>query len=96
MPLYASAEVAKPGLELLDKALAEANRTRAGFGIEARVRYGTGDPGVWQALIQDWQSAGATHVSLLTTDCGFTTPAEHIAALKRFAETSISASPPRT
>ncbi len=56
------------------------------LGLEARVSYAKGNPAVWQRLIEGWQSVGATHISLLTTDCGFTTPDEHIAALRKFAE----------
>ncbi len=91
MPLYNSPEEARSGLDSLDEQLAAAGRSRAGFGIEARIRYGSGDPAEWQRLLEGWQTAGATHISLLTTGCGFTTPQEHIAALGHFAETCIKA-----
>jgi hypothetical protein len=32
-----------------------------------------------------WQAAGATHLSFNTMGCGFTTPDEHLDALRRFA-----------
>ena len=86
MPLYASAEEARPGIDLLETALAEAGRSRDGFGLEARVPYGTGDPAEWRRLIAGWQSVGATHISLVATRSGLNTPAEHLAALRRFAE----------
>ena len=86
MPLYPNAEEARPGLELLDRYLAEAGRSRAGFGLEARIPFGQGNPTAWQRLIEGWQKAGATHLSLLTTSCGFTSPQEHLNALRRFAE----------
>jgi len=86
MPLYPNAEEARPGLELLDRTLAEAGRSRAGFGLEARIPFGEGNPTTWQRLIEGWQKAGATHLSLLTTSCGFTSPQEHLNALRRFAE----------
>ncbi len=89
MPLYASAAQAGPGLALLDRQLAEYGRSRAGFGFEARVPYGKGDPAVWRELLDGWRSVGATHISLLTTGCGFATPAEHLAALRRFAGEAI-------
>lgn len=84
MPLYGSAEEAQPGLDQLDQYLAEEGRSRAGFGLEARLHYGTGNPGVWQRSIKAWQAAGMTHISLITTGCGFTTPAQHLQALERF------------
>jgi probable F420-dependent oxidoreductase len=86
MPLFASAEEARLALEQLDEYLLEFNRTREGFGLEARLKYGAGDPAAWQRWMHGWQEAGATHVSLLTTDCGFETPAQHITALRHFAQ----------
>jgi len=86
MPLYNSPEEARPGLDSLDAYLAAAGRSRAGFGVEARVRYGDGDSAVWQRLLDGWREAGATHISLITTGCGFTTPQQHLEALRRFSE----------
>ncbi len=85
MPLYASAEEARPGLALLEKCLQEAGRDRASFGLEARLRYGNGDRQAWQSLIAGWQEAGATHLSLVTTGCGLNSPSEHIQAMVGFA-----------
>jgi len=86
MPLYASAADAAPGLELLDACLAQVGRSRAGFGLEARIPYRSGRPDEWQRLLQGWQAAGATHISLVATDAGLRTPQEHIAALHKFAQ----------
>ena len=85
MPLYTSPEQARPGLELLERCLAENGRSRSEFGLEARLPYGNGDPEAWSLQLKDWESAGMTHISLITTNCGFTTPEGHIAALKTFA-----------
>lgn len=86
MPLYQDAEEARPGIELLEEELAIAGRTRAEIGLEARLPYGKGDPAEWQRLLKGWRGVGATHISLITTDCGLMTPDEHIGALRRFAE----------
>jgi probable F420-dependent oxidoreductase len=85
MPLYATPEQAQLGLDLLDRCLAEFGRSRDGFGLEARLSYGSGLAEVWEPQIRAWQNVGATHLSLITTGCGLKTPAEHIAALHRFA-----------
>ncbi len=77
---------AQPTLAILDRYLAEAGRTRAAIGIEPRLNYGDGQPDRWQASITEWQAAGATHFSINTMGCGFATPAQHLAALRRFAE----------
>ena len=86
MPLYPNAEKAGSGLDLLERCLAQAGRSRAGFGLEARIPYGKGDEDEWARLLQGWREVGATHISLVTTDCGLSGPAGHIAALERFAE----------
>ncbi len=85
MPLYGSPEEARPGLDLLERELAQAGRSRAGFGLEARIRYGNGDPDVWYRLLEGWRAVGATHISLVATGSGFKTPAEHLEAVRRFA-----------
>ncbi len=36
--------------------------------------------------LQEWEAAGATHIAVQTTNCGFATPIAHLAALRRFAE----------
>jgi probable F420-dependent oxidoreductase len=77
---------ALPELEKLDRYLAEAGRSRAEFGIEARLPYGDGNPATWTTLIQEWQDAGATHIAINTMGVGFDTPAAHLDALRKFAE----------
>ncbi|MCL4300609.1 MAG: LLM class F420-dependent oxidoreductase [Anaerolineae bacterium] len=80
-------EKAGPELEKVDQYLAEAGRTRAGFGVEGRVPYGPGDPAQWTALLQEWQALGATHVSFNSMGAGLNTSAAHLAAIRKFAET---------
>jgi hypothetical protein len=86
MPNYRTAADARPALELLAQSLDEAGRSRAEFGLEARVPYGEGNPDTWHALIEDWRLAGATHIEVNTMGAGFRTPQEHLQALRRFAE----------
>ena len=42
MPLYASPEQARPGLDLLERCLAEAGRSRDEFGLQVRIAFGEG------------------------------------------------------
>jgi probable F420-dependent oxidoreductase len=77
---------AKPFIEILERALASAGRPREQFGIEARLPFGNGNADTWHALIRDWQAVGATHFSVNTMGFGFTTPAVHLDALRRFAQ----------
>lgn len=82
---YRSSISAQPTIERLFQYLAEAGREPAQFGVEARMLYGEGDPGTWEALIHDWQEIGATHISLNTMGSGFDTPAKHLNAIRTFA-----------
>lgn len=86
MPNFRTAQDARPALDLLERFLAEAGRARGDFGLEPRLPYGDGNPDAWHAALRDWQAAGATHASVNTMGRGFKAPAEHIAALRAFAE----------
>lgn len=76
----------KIALEKLDGYLAEAGRSREGFGLEPRLAYGDGDPETWRSHIEEWQALGATHLSFNTMGVGFDTPGKHMEAVRRFAE----------
>ena len=86
LPGRQNASQAKPALEKLDRYLAKSGRTRADIGIEPWLVYGDGNPDLWEATIQEWQAASATHLSVNTMDCGFDSPTAHLSALRRFAE----------
>jgi probable F420-dependent oxidoreductase len=86
LPLSPTPAKAGPALEKLDRYLEEAGRSRSEVGIEPRLGYGEGDPDAWRALIQDWEEAGATHITVNTMGCGFATAGEHIEAIRSFAE----------
>jgi probable F420-dependent oxidoreductase len=89
MPLYNSAEEARPGIARLEAALATVGRVRSGFGLEARISYGKGDPTVWAGLLEGWQAVGTTHISLVTTHSGLKSAREHIHALEIFSREVI-------
>lgn len=64
MPIYRSAQDAAPSLELLDRYLAENGRSRLDIGLEPRIAWHTGDLQELLRQKEEWQSAGATHLSL--------------------------------
>jgi probable F420-dependent oxidoreductase len=84
--LYRNAAEARPALALLERFIEEAGRTHSQVGLEARISYSEGDPKAWETSIHDWQAAGATHLSFNTMGSGFTTPQEHIQAIREFAQ----------
>jgi hypothetical protein len=77
---------AQPLFDVLYRHLAEAGRDRANFGLEMRIGYGAGKPDVWAAQAAEWQALGATHLTFNTMGAGLTTPAQHLAAIRAFAE----------
>jgi probable F420-dependent oxidoreductase len=86
MPNLRTASAAGPYLELLDSYLAKNGRSRADIGIEPRLAWHTGDLDHLNRLKEEWQAAGATHLSINTMNAGFSTVDKHIAALRQFAE----------
>ncbi len=94
LPLSPVPAEVRPMLDRLDGYLAEAGRSRADIGIEPRLEYGAGNSEDWHRLAQNWQDAGATHLTLYTMHAGFTTPAAHLAAMRTFArEFSLNHAP---
>ena len=86
MTNYRTAADAKAAIETIERGLAQANRQRSSFSIEARISYGDGNPDTWHSAMQQWQMVGVDYFSVNTMGCGFTTPAEHMAALQHFAQ----------
>jgi probable F420-dependent oxidoreductase len=81
--------------EALWKELEAAGRPRAGFGVESIIHYAEG-PERWREAAKTWKALGATHFSMRAMDtgsvlmgekpAGFTTPRQHIEALRPFIE----------
>ncbi|MCA9995889.1 MAG: LLM class F420-dependent oxidoreductase [Anaerolineales bacterium] len=86
MPGFREAYQARELLDKLDGFLAENGRSLTDIGIEPRLHYGDGDLDRLGKTAVGWREAGATHLSINTMDAGCTTPDDHIAALRRFAE----------
>ena len=49
--------------------------------------YGDGNSENWKDQIREWQELGATLFSVNTLNLGYSTPAEHLKALRNFATT---------
>jgi probable F420-dependent oxidoreductase len=86
LPTYRTPADAAPHFEKLSLKLSEAGRSPDRFGIEVRLYYGEGDPDSWIKLIHGWELAGATHCAFSTMGVGFTTPGQHIQAIRKFAQ----------
>lgn len=90
MPGFRTAAAAADHLSRLDEYLAQHGRVRGDIGIEPRIHWQDGTPEHLAQTLAGWQAAGATHASLNTMGAGFTTPDEHLAAVRRFAEVVLS------
>lgn len=86
MPGFRTAADARPTLDTLARYLETAGRPREAVGLEPRLSYGSGNPDEWRATLEDWRAAGATHLSFNTMGAGFSSPEQHLVAIKRFAE----------
>lgn len=86
LPTYRSAADAKPHLERLHLYLEEEGRDLGDLGLEVRIHYRDGDPERLAGEIEEWSVLGATHIGLNTMRSRLTGAAEHLAAVRRFAE----------
>ena len=73
-------------LDRLKLHLEKSGRDLDSFGLEGRIAYGEGNLDVWLKQAGEWESAGATHLSLNTMKAGLCTPGDHIAAIEKFAQ----------
>ena len=64
----------------------EAGRDPAKMGIEARMSARDGDLDEWVKQTKAWQALGATHISINTMGAGYTSPDQHIDAIRRYKE----------
>jgi probable F420-dependent oxidoreductase len=73
-------------IEGLHSYIREAGRDPSSIGIEARVEASDNNPDEWLRQTQAWQTLGATHIAINTMKAGFTSPDQHIAAIRRYKE----------
>ena len=77
---------AKFTVERLQTFLSEVGRESSSMGMEPRINLADGNPDIWQAHANAWQSMGATHVSINTMRAGLNSPQDHIDAIQKFKE----------
>jgi len=77
-------------LERLRDYTREAGRDPASLGIEARLTIRDTGLDEWVRQTEAWQKLGATHISINTMGAGFTSPGEHIEAIRRYKEAIAS------
>ena len=86
MPRIPPDEAARAALAKLRGYAREAGRDPVEIGIEAAFTIGDRTPSDWLAWATAWKDLGATHLTLNTMGSGFSSPAAHIDAIRRFKE----------
>ena len=71
---------------VVDAAAVGAGRDPAAIGMEGRVAWRNGGLDGVVSAVEQWRSAGATHLSIDTMRAGFTSLDEHLAALSAVAD----------
>jgi probable F420-dependent oxidoreductase len=85
-PLGEPDDAMRDALERLRRYTEEAGRDPGTVGIEARVNASSGGPDEWARRTEAWRALGATHISINTMGAGFSSPSEHIAAIRRYMD----------
>ena len=75
-------------IDKLREYVRQEGRDPSAVGIEGSVSIASGTPDDWVRQVLAWEEAGATHVSVNTTGAAFSSPGQHIDAIRRFKEAS--------
>jgi probable F420-dependent oxidoreductase len=87
MPLFRPDDVTSLAARArLFRYLEQEGRDPAAFGIEGYTHVRVEDPERWRERVEAWRSFGATHVTLRTINAGFTSPQQHLDAIRRYIE----------
>ncbi|HEY8837204.1 MAG TPA: LLM class F420-dependent oxidoreductase [Dehalococcoidia bacterium] len=73
-------------IERLRGYVQEAGREPSAVAIEGRLNAARSTPDQWVEAAAKWRELGATHVSFNTMGAGFTSPQQHIDAVRQFKE----------
>ena len=85
-PQYRDPADLPAGIERVRTAAREAGRDPDAIGIESRVAVRGTDVSEAVALARRFEQAGATHLSVNTMGAGFTSPGQHVDAIRAFRE----------
>lgn len=85
-PNFAPDDEAREIIARLHSYAREAGRDPTSIGIEARVSVVGTTPEDWVNQAKSWEDLGASHISFNTMKAGFTTPQQHIDAIRQFRE----------
>ncbi len=83
-PLLNDKNEARTKIDLFLNAATAAGRDPASLGVDATIYASDGGADEWGKASEQWQSIGATDITFRTSDSGFATIDDHLAAMERF------------
>ena len=89
-PLFGPDDKCRAAITKIRNHAREAGRDPDTIGIEGRISLGQRSADKWAMDLAAWKDLGATHVSVNTMKAGFTSAAEHIAAIRRFHDAGLN------
>ena len=85
-PMFPPGQEGKEAISRVRRYAEDAGRDPDTIGLEGRVTVAAGGPEDWSGELKAWAELGATHISVNTGGAGFTTPDDHIDAIRRVKE----------
>lgn len=79
---------AQSAVERIRRYAEKCGRDPESIGIEGRINLWSTPEDQWAPVIQQWEDLGATHLGINTMRAGFSTPQDHIDAIRRFKEST--------
>jgi probable F420-dependent oxidoreductase len=86
LPNYRAHADARPAIEKLRVYLEQEGRSLEDFGLEPRPRLAEGGLDLLLNRAAEWQSAGASHLSINTMGCGLTDLKGHLRVMTQFSK----------
>jgi probable F420-dependent oxidoreductase len=83
-PLLAPDNKCREFIDKLRTYAREAGRDADKIGIEGRINLAQTPPDGWEKVSQAWKNLGASHLTVNTMKAGFSSPTDHIEAIRRF------------
>lgn len=83
-PHFGGLDEARAKIDLFLECAASTGRDPSTLGVDATIYAGDRGPEEWARATEDWTSIGATDITFRTTDSGFTSIVDHLAAMERF------------
>ena len=85
-PMFGIGDEGRQAISRMQGYAKEAGRDPGAVGIEGRITFANQGPEEWIAEAKAWQEMGASHLSVGTGGAGFTSPDQHIEAIRRVKE----------